>query len=169
MQNKKFNINLIITLIVFVLTCLVYVLFPNLEFKTEKLNRLFGITFNVFCFYVSFLIFQYSKTVKSKFIKHSFTTINSIFLLISLLNFLLYLLKIDPETQYYDIKTLYYNRNNKFEKIEEQYYINWKNNQKNIVANKVYDFWIFRNFIEYHIDTNNLDENWIKLPNRSTN
>ena len=72
-------------------------------------------------------------------------------------------MKIDPQIQYYDIKTIYWNKENKFEKIEEQYYINWKNNQKNIVNNKIFDFGPFRFFLEYNVKTEQLSKNWIKI------
>jgi len=71
-------------------------------------------------------------------------------------------MKIDPQVKYYDIETLYWNKKNKFEKIQKQYYINWKNNKKNIRINKVFDFGPFRNYLEYHVEIENLNDNWVK-------
>lgn len=163
MQKRKFDINLFLTISILIITCAIYFIFPNLEFKSPKANRIFGISFNIFCFYLAILLFFRSKRLKNKILKYSLIFINSIFLIIALFNFPIYLMKIDPQTQYYDIKTLYWNKENKFEKIEQQYYINWKNNQKNIVNNRVYDIGPFRNYIEYRVKTEQLPKNWEKI------
>lgn len=78
-------------------------------------------------------------------------------------NFPIYLMKIDPQIQYYDIKTIYLSKESKFISIKQQYYINWKNNQKNIVNKKNCDFGPFRNYLEYNIETEKLSNNWIKI------
>lgn len=72
-------------------------------------------------------------------------------------------MRIDPQIQYYDIETLYWNRTNKFEKIQKQYYINWKSNQKHVVFNKVFDFGPFRNYLQCNIKTEALDDDWVKM------
>ena len=160
MRNNK--INLYITLIVFSAASLIYFIFPQLEFKSAKLNRFYGILFNLFCFYVSITIFYSLKSVRYIILRYILLIINAGFLIIALIIFPLYLLRLDPQTQYYDIQTLYLNKENKLEKIQEQYYINWKTNKKHIVSNRIYDCGPFRNYIEYHVDVNNLDYNWIK-------
>lgn len=162
MLNKKIDINLILTFSILFVIGFVYLVFPNLEFKSPNTNRVFGIVFNVFCFYSAILIFIRLKKIKSKILKYFMGLITGIFLLLALLNFPIYLMKIDPQVQYYDIETLYWNKTNKFEKIQKQYYINWKNNQKNIIINKVFDFGPFRNYLEYRVEIENLDENWVK-------
>lgn len=162
MLNKKIDINLILTFSILFVIGFVYLVFPNLEFKSPNTNRVFGIVFNVFCFYSAILIFIRLKKIKSKILKYFMGLITGIFLLLALLNFPIYLMKIDPQVQYYDIETLYWNKTNKFEKIQKQYYINWKNNQKNIIINKVFDFGPFRNYLEYCVEIENLDENWVK-------
>ncbi len=90
-------------------------------------------------------------------------TLNTLFLLIALLNFPLYLMKIDPQIQYYDVEVKYFNKKNKFDKIINQYYINWKTNKNVPVENRVYDFGPFRYFIEYDVDTSKLNDNWEKV------
>lgn len=163
MQKRKTDINLTLTLSVLIIIFVIYFIFPNLEFKLPKANRIFGISFNIFCFYIAILLFFRLKKLKNKVLKYSLILVNSIFLIITLFNFPIYLMKIDPQTQYYDIKTLYWNKENKFEKIEQQYYINWKNNQKNIVNNKVFDIGPFRNYLEYHVEAEQLPNNWVKI------
>ena len=160
--KQKNDINLILTLTILLVIAIVYLIFQNLEFKSPNTNRIFGILFNVFCFYSAILIFIRLKKIKNKILKYFIGLITGIFLLIALLNFPIYLMKIDPQVQYYDIETLYWNKKNKFEKIQKQYYINWKNNKKNIRINKVFDFGPFRNYLEYHVEIENLNDNWVK-------
>ena len=162
MLKRKIDINLILSLSIFIAICFAILGFPNLEFKSPKTNRIFGISFNVFCFYVAFLIFTRTNKIRNKIFRYFVILINISFLLFALINFPFYIMKIDPQIQYYDVETLYWNKTNKFEKIQKQYYINWKNNQKNIVNNKVFDFGPFRNYIEYHVKIEKLDENWNK-------
>lgn len=163
MQTKKIDIQLILVLSVALLACLVYMIFPRLEFKSPQANRIFGIAFNVFCIYASLIVFRCLKKIWIKFIRYFITVVNAFFLLILVLNLLLYCMRIDPQIQYYDIETLYWNRTNKFEKIQKQYYINWKSNQKHVVFNKVFDFGPFRNYLQYNIKTEALDDDWVKM------
>ena len=163
MLNKKTDLNLILTLSLFFGICVIYLVFPDLEFKSPETNRIFGVSFNIFCFYVALIVFTRIRKIKSKLLKYFLIAFDVIFLLAALLNFPLYVGKIAPQSQYYDIETLYWNKTNKFEKIQKQYYINWKNNQENIVINKVFDFGPFRYYIEYEVETENLNDNWIKI------
>lgn len=84
--------------------------------------------------------------------------LNFIFLLGVLLNFYIYSNKIDPQTQFFDIATIYRNKSQKNDKIISQYYVNWKSNKPVPTNNRVYDFGPFRYFIEYDIDTLKIDK-----------
>jgi len=103
------------------------------------------------------------KKIKHLFLKNSLFVANSILLLFLVLNFTLYSLKIDPQVQYFDLKTIYHNKESTSEKINEQYYINWKTNEKIYLSNRVYDFGPFRNYLERNVDINKLGKNWIKV------
>lgn len=162
MQNKKVDIQLVLLLSLAILACFVYFVFPRLEFKSPQANRVFGIAFNVFYICASLLVFSRLKNVRIKFVRYFIGTANGLILLILVLNLPLYCMRIDPQIQYYDLETIYWNKANKFEKIEKQYYINWKSNQKHIVLNKVSDFGPFRNYLQYNIDTETLDSDWVK-------
>lgn len=80
---------------------------------------------------------------------------------------MIYSMKIDPQNQYYDVEITYFNRKNKFEKIINQYYVDWKSNNKIYNQNKVFDFGPFRYFIEYNVNTDSLSENWVKTKEKS--
>ena len=91
------------------------------------------------------------------------SVLNFIFLLGSLLNFYIYSNKIDPQTQFFDIAIIYRNKSQNNDKIISQYYVNWKTNKPVTTNNRVYDFGPFRCFIEYDIDTLQLDKKeWLK-------
>lgn len=49
MQKRKSDINLTLTLSVLIIIFVIYFIFPNLEFKLPKANRIFGISFNTRC------------------------------------------------------------------------------------------------------------------------
>ncbi len=83
------------------------------------------------------------------------------FLFIAILNFAFYLMKLDPQRQYFDFKIKYYNKGSKSDKIINQYYVNWKSNKMIFVDNRVYDFGPFRYFVEYDVDTSKLKNDWI--------
>lgn len=161
MLKNKFN--LIITSSVFIVVSLTCLLFPNLEFQSAKMNRSFGVFFNIFCIYLTLIIFLFYKKIKYQFLKNSVLAINSILLLFIVLNFALYLLKLDPKVQYYDVKTIYIKKGNMFEKINEQYYINWKTNERKILSNRIYDFGPFRNYLESKVDTSKIGAEWIRV------
>src|SRR5690606_2200729 len=81
MQKRKTDINLILTLSVLIIIFVIYFIFPNLEFKLPKANRIFGISFNIFCFYIAVLLFFHLKKLKNKVLKYSLILVNSIFLI----------------------------------------------------------------------------------------
>lgn len=89
------------------------------------------------------------------------------FLLIAMLSLAFYLMKIDPQTQYHDVEIIYYNNENKFDRIIYQYYVNWKTNEKVFRENRIYDIGPFRYFIEYNVDTSDLKDNWIQTETKS--
>ncbi|WP_312825739.1 hypothetical protein [Epilithonimonas sp.] len=163
MSNKNSIINLIISLSFIIIVGLIYYIFPNIEFKTATLNRIFGVFFNIFFIYTCLIIIKNTKLLDNVYLKYAILILNGLFLFISLINLPLYLLKIDPQVQYFDIETLYYSKENKFDKIEKQYYVNWKNNLKDTIVNNVSDFGPFRKFNEYDVDINKLDSKWQKI------
>ena len=83
------------------------------------------------------------------------------FLLIAILSFAFYLLKLDPKRQYHDVKITYYNKENKFDRVIYQYHVNWKTNEKKFQENRIYDIGPFRYFIEKNVDTSKLKGNWM--------
>jgi hypothetical protein len=72
-------------------------------------------------------------------------------------------MKIEPPTQFHDVEIKYYNKKNKFEFVIKQYRINWKNNKKIYLENKVYDIGPFRYFLEFDIDSSDLNSDWEKI------
>ena len=136
---------------------------PKLEFNKPEYNRAFGIFFNLYCFYIFFLLLKLFLKIKNKALKIIAITLNAFFLLIALLNFPLYLMKIDPQIQYYDVEVKYFNKKNKFDNIIYQYRVNWKNNKKIYQENRVYDIGPFRYFIEYDIESSKLNNDWQKV------
>jgi hypothetical protein len=161
-MQKKINENLILTLYILFVISFLYLVFPNLEFKSPKANRIWEIAFNIFCFYTALLVFTHLKKIQSKIHKYFWGITNGIFLVIMLLTLPISPMKIGQRVQYYDIDTLYWNKKNKFEKVQKQYYINWENNHKNITLNKISDLGPFRNYLEYNIEIEQMDEDWVK-------
>lgn len=162
-MNFNFKIIFRISTTFFIIVTLTYFLLPKLEFSKPEFNRMFGNFFNVFCVFFSLLIFLKIKTVKNKWLTTIYSILNLIFLLVILLNFYIYFNKIDPQAQFFDITTVYRNKNQNNEKIISQYYVNWKTNKKIPTNNRIYDFGPFRYYIQYNIDTLKLNKKeWIK-------
>lgn len=101
--------------------------------------------------------------IKIKLLKVIAIFLNTCFLLIAAFNFPFYLMKLDPQIQYYDVEVTYFNKRNKFERIISQYHTNWKTNKKMYKENIVYDIGPFRYFIEYDIDSSKLNNDWQKI------
>jgi len=161
----KFNFKIVFRSFVafFLIVVLIHFAIPKLEFNKPEFNRAFGTFFNVFCVLFSLLLFLKTRTIKNKLINVICAVLNFIFLLGTLLNFYIYSNKIDPQTQFFDIATIYRNKSQKNDKIISQYYVNWKSNKPVTTNNRVYDFGPFRYFIEYDIDTLKLDKKeWVK-------
>jgi hypothetical protein len=160
-MNKKFKVISIISLSILVLVILINCLLPKLEFNKPEYNRAFGIFFNVYCFYVLFLSFKLIRRIRIKILKIALIVLNSSFLLVAILSFAFYLMKLDPQRQYYDVEITYHNKENKCDRIMYQYYVNWKTNEKKFQENRIYDIGPFRYFIEKDIDTSKLKGNWM--------
>jgi len=161
--GKKFKILSIISLSFFLIVCLITYFVPKLEFNKPEYNRAFGIFFNLYCFYILFIILKYSLLLKNKVLKFISILLIIITFLIALLNFLLYSMKIDPQTQYHDVEIKYFNKKNKFELIIKQYKVNWKTNRKIYQENKVYEIGPFRYFKEFDVDTTKLNNDWERI------
>ena len=162
-MNFNFKILFKISATFFLIVALLYFVFPKLEFSNPELNRGFGTFFNIFCILFSVLLFLKIRTIKNKWTTIIFAILNFIFLLGALINFYIYSNKIDPQTQFFDIATIYRNKNQKNDKIISQYYVNWKTNKPIPTNNRVYDFGPFRYFIEYDIDTLEIGKKeWVK-------
>jgi hypothetical protein len=147
----------------FLIVVLIHFAIPKLEFNKPEFNRGFGISFNVFCVLFSILLFLKIRTVKNKWMVIFCSVLNYIFLFGTLLNFYIYSNKIDPQTQFFDIATIYRNKSQKNDKIISQYYVNWKSNKPVPTNNRVYDFGPFRYFVEFDIDTLEIDKReWVK-------
>jgi hypothetical protein len=147
----------------FLIVVLIHFAIPKLEFNKPEFNRAFGISFNVFCVLFSILLFLKIRTVKNKWMVIFCSVLNYIFLFGTLLNFYIYSNKIDPQTQFFDIATIYRNKSQKNDKIISQYYVNWKSNKPVPTNNRIYDFGPFRYFVEYNIDTLEIDKRkWVK-------
>ncbi len=159
-MDKKFKIISIISLSFFLLVVIINFLLPKLEFNKPEYNRAFGVFFNVYCFYLLFLFFKLIRRIRNKILKIVLIILNNLFLLIAILSFAFYLMKLDPQKQYHDVKITYYNKENKFDKIVYQYHVNWKTNEKKFQENRIYDIGHFRYFIENNVDTSKLKENW---------
>ncbi|MGH2666640.1 hypothetical protein [Flavobacterium sp.] len=161
--DRKFKILSIVSLSFFLVVGLINYFIPKLEFNKPEYNRAFGIFFNLYCFYIFVVLLKLFLKIKTKVLKIIAITLNLLLLLIALLNFPLYLMKIDPQIQYYDVEVKYFNKRNKLESITSQYRINWKNNKKIYQENRVYDIGPFRYFIEYDIDSSKLNNDWEKV------
>jgi len=166
-KSKKMNLNFKLlfrsVVVFFLIVVLIHFAIPKLEFCKPEFNRAFGIFFNIFCILFSVLLFLKIRTIKNKFTNIILYVLNFIFLLGALLNFYIYSNKIDPQTQFFDIATIYRNKSQKNDKIISQYYVNWKSNKPVPTNNRVYDFGPFRYFIEYDIDTLKIDKKeWVK-------
>jgi glucan phosphoethanolaminetransferase (alkaline phosphatase superfamily) len=166
-MDKKFKVISIISLSFFLLVAIINFLIPKLEFNKPEYNRAFGIFFNLYCFYVLFLFLKLIRRIRNKVFKTVMITLNIMFLLIAMLSLAFYLMKIDPQTQYHDVEIIYYNNENKFDRIIYQYYVNWKTNEKVFRENRIYDIGPFRYFIEYNVDTSDLKDNWIQTETKS--
>lgn len=160
-MDKKFKVISIISLSFFLLVVIINFLIPKLEFNKPEYNRAFGIFFNVYCFYVLFLCFKLIRRIRNKILRIIVIVLNNLFLLIAIVSSAFYLLKLDPQRQYHDVKITYYNRENKFDRIMYQYHVNWKTNEKKFQENRIYDIGPFRYFIEKDIDTSKLKGNWM--------
>lgn len=161
----KFNFKMVFRsfVVFFLIVVLIHFAIPKLEFNKPEFNRGFGISFNVFCVLFSILLFLKIRTVKNKWMVIFCSVLNYIFLFGTLLNFYIYSNKIDPQTQFFDIATIYRNKSQKNDKIISQYYVNWKSNKPVPTNNRVYDFGPFRYFVEYDIDTLEIDKReWVK-------
>jgi hypothetical protein len=161
----KFNFKMVFRsfVVFFLIVVLIHFAIPKLEFNKPEFNRGFGISFNVFCVLFSILLFLKIRTVKNKWMVIFCSVLNYIFLFGTLLNFYIYSNKIDPQTQFFDIATIYRNKSQKNDKIISQYYVNWKSNKPVPTNNRVYDFGPFRYFVEFDIDTLEIDKReWVK-------
>jgi hypothetical protein len=162
-MNFNFKILFKISATFFLIVALLYFVLPKLEFSKPELNRGFGTFFNIFCVLFSVLLFLKIRTIKIKWISIICSVLNFVFLLGAILNFYIYSNKIDPQTQFFDITTIYRKKSQKNDKIISQYYVNWKTNKDIPTNNRVYDFGPFRYFVEYDIDTLKLDKKeWLK-------
>ena len=161
----KFNFKMVFRsfVVFFLIVVLIHFAIPKLEFNKPEFNRGFGISFNVFCVLFSILLFLKIRTVKNKWMVIFCSVLNYIFLFGTLLNFYIYSNKIDPQTQFFDIATIYRNKSQKNDKIISQYYVNWKSNKPVPTNNRIYDFGPFRYFVEFDIDTLEIDKReWVK-------
>ncbi len=162
-MNFNFKILFRISATFFLVVTLIYFVLPKLEFSKPEFNRAFGTFFNIFCILFSVLLFLKIRTIKNKWMTIICAFLNFILLLGALLNFYLYSNKIDPQTQFFDIAIIYRHKNQKNDKIISQYYVNWKTNKPIPTNNRVYDFGPFRYFIEYDINTLEIDKkDWVK-------
>ncbi len=147
----------------FLIVVLIHFAIPKLEFSKPEFNRAFGTFFNIFCILFSVILLLKIRTIKSKLINVICAVLNFVFMLGTLINFYIYSNKIDPQTQFFDIVTIYRNKNQKNDKIISQYYVNWKTNKPIPTNNRIYDFGPFRYFIEYDIDTLEIGKKeWVK-------
>ncbi len=162
-MNFNFKLLFRISAAFFLTVALFYFVLPKLEFSKSELNRGFGTFFNIFCVLFSVLLFLKIRTIKNKVMTIICAILNFTFMLGVLINFYIYSNKIDPQTQFFDISTIYRHKSQKNDKIISQYYVNWKTNKHIPTNNRVYDFGPFRYFIEYDIDTLKLDtKEWVK-------
>jgi len=143
-------------------TILLFQLFPNIEFRTAHLNRIYGIFFHVISISLFGLLFLKIKELKQRLIRRILLFVNIIVFFLAIIDLPLYIMKIDPDIQYYDSKILYVNSLNNDEKIVRQYLINWKTNEKIYMNNHVKDVGYIRIFKTFNIDTMNLKKEWIK-------
>ena len=163
MQRRKLNLNIVFTTIVFIIVCILIVVFPKFKFKEHAYNTYSEILWNLFLFYFLIILIKFFNKAKIFYVRYGMIILLSLFSIFLLMSVSMKLLKIDPPIYYHDIETLYFNKKNKFDKIEKQYYVNWKSNKNDTVINRVRDYGLFREFIEYEIDTAKIDESWIKV------
>lgn len=160
MLNKIFKVISLILISFVVISLIVVFFFPNFQFKTYDMNRTYGVVFGVLSTSLFVLLFWRIKHIATKKSKKLFIVINMLMLLFAFGNLVTYSLKIDPDVQLKDYKILFINKENRNEKIICQYDVNWKTNEKVFLNNYIEDFWIFRLFKKYNIDTLNLEEKW---------
>src|ERR1035437_9166057 len=129
---------------VFILTFLIRLIIPKLEFKTEQLNRIFGIVFSLLSILMFILLYFEINKIKNKISKTILLIFNSIFLFVAIISLPMYIGRIDPEIQYYDECVLAINPKKQSEKIIRQYYIDWKPNVKIYSNNFVKEVGCFR-------------------------
>lgn len=162
MQRRKLNLNIVFTTIVFIIVCILIVVFPKFKFKELAYNTYSEILWNLFLFYFLIILIKFFNKAKNFYVRYGMIILLSLFSIFLLMSVSMKLLKIDPPIYYHDIETLYFNKKNKFDKIEKQYYVNWKSNKNDTVINRIQDYGLFREFIEYEVDTTIIDGSWIK-------
>lgn len=163
MIDRKFKILSIISLSLFLMLSLIIYFFPRLEFNKPEYNRAFEVFFNVYCIYVSFILLKLFLSIKNDLMRNVTIVLNTLFLGITLLYFSSYLMRLDPKIQFYDVEIKYFSKKNKFERIINQYYVVWKNNQKKYFENRVCDIGPFRYYIEYDVNLSELNDDWVKM------
>jgi energy-coupling factor transporter transmembrane protein EcfT len=122
------------------------------------MNRTYSIIFSFIAILLFVLLFFLIKNIKLVKVRQVLVYINGFALIISIFTLVVFYINIDPDVQFRDEKILFINKENRNEKIIKQYDINWKTNEKLFQNNYVKDFWIFRIYKYYRIDTLDLDK-----------
>src|ERR1035437_490496 len=91
---------------VFILTFLIRLIIPELEFKTEQLNRIFGLLFILISILMYILLYFEINKIKNRVLKIILLIFNSIFLFFAIICLPYYFARIDPPIQYYDESVL---------------------------------------------------------------
>ena len=128
------------------------------------MNRAYSQIFGFTSILLTILLFFLIKNVQSGKVRRILIFINGLALISSVLTLFVYYKNIDPDIQFRDSKILFVNKDNSNEKIIEQYDVNWKTNEKLFQNNQIENFWIFRIYKHYGIDTLNLNKKkWKKV------
>jgi hypothetical protein len=146
-------------MILVILTLIINIIEPRIEFPRVGFNRLWGFLVCYFCL-ISFLIIILIFKSFNKIAKWILLVIGIPVVLIAIFYILAMNAKIEYEP-HFDRYVAYKNVNKSNQYVVVQYYIKWKPNRPAVDTTLINDYYIIRKF--EHLDSMDVKGTWIRL------